>query len=108
MSNDEIAVRLHHRLVAVHPFANGNGRHARTVADVLIDAFDVPDAMIVALIRAARGRGALPFVTFHHMRVTRELMFGAAESQHAPHAAVELARMRKMQEDIERRGSSNI
>lgn len=25
---DEIAVRLHHRLVAIHPFPNGNGRHA--------------------------------------------------------------------------------
>lgn len=34
---DEIAVRLHHRLVAIHPFANGNGRHSRLMADLLID-----------------------------------------------------------------------
>ena len=27
--SDEIAVRLHHRLVSIHPFANGNGRHRR-------------------------------------------------------------------------------
>lgn len=33
---DEIAVRFHHRLVAIHPFANGNGRHARMMADLLI------------------------------------------------------------------------
>jgi len=33
---DEIAVRLHHRLVLIHPFANGNGRHARLVADLLV------------------------------------------------------------------------
>lgn len=33
---DEIAVRLHHRLVFVHPFPNGNGRHARMMADLLI------------------------------------------------------------------------
>lgn len=33
---DEIAVRLHHRLVWIHPFANGNGRHARLVADLLV------------------------------------------------------------------------
>lgn len=33
---DEFAVRLHHRLVKVHPFANGNGRHARLVADLLL------------------------------------------------------------------------
>ncbi len=32
---DEIAVRLHHRLVAIYCFANGNGRHARLVADLL-------------------------------------------------------------------------
>jgi len=34
---DEIALRLHHRLVAIHPFANGNGRHARLMADVLAE-----------------------------------------------------------------------
>jgi len=33
---DEIAVRLHHRLVHIHPFPNGNGRHARLMADLLI------------------------------------------------------------------------
>ena len=32
----EVAVRLHHRLVSVHPFPNGNGRHARLAADVLL------------------------------------------------------------------------
>jgi Fic-DOC domain mobile mystery protein B len=34
--SDEIAVRLNHRLVAIHPFPNGNGRHARLMADLLI------------------------------------------------------------------------
>lgn len=33
---DEIAVRFHHRLVLVHPFINGNGRHARTMTDLLL------------------------------------------------------------------------
>ena len=33
---DEIAVRFHHRLVAIHPFTNGNGRHARLAADLLV------------------------------------------------------------------------
>jgi Fic-DOC domain mobile mystery protein B len=33
---DEIAVRFHHRLVAIHPFPNGNGRHARLLADLLV------------------------------------------------------------------------
>lgn len=34
---DELGVRLHHRLVAIHPFPNGNGRHARLMADLLIE-----------------------------------------------------------------------
>ncbi len=33
---DEIAVRLHHRLVFIHPFPNGNGRLSRLAADLLI------------------------------------------------------------------------
>jgi Fic-DOC domain mobile mystery protein B len=32
---DEFAMRFHHRLVQIHLFLNGNGRHARLVADVL-------------------------------------------------------------------------
>jgi len=35
-SKDEIAIRFHHRLVFIHPFANGNGRHARLMADIFI------------------------------------------------------------------------
>jgi Fic-DOC domain mobile mystery protein B len=35
-SPDELAVRLHHRLVFVHPFPNGNGRWSRLTADVLV------------------------------------------------------------------------
>jgi len=34
-SLDEISVRFHHRLVLIHPFPNGNGRHARLIADML-------------------------------------------------------------------------
>jgi Fic-DOC domain mobile mystery protein B len=33
---DEIAVRFHHRLVKIHPFPNGNGRHSRLMADLLV------------------------------------------------------------------------
>lgn len=33
---DEAAVRFSHRMVAIHPFANGNGRHSRLIADLLI------------------------------------------------------------------------
>lgn len=33
---DEIAYRFHHRLVAIHPFSNGNGRHSRLITDLLL------------------------------------------------------------------------
>ena len=34
-SHEELAVRFHHRLVSIHPFPNGNGRHARLMADLI-------------------------------------------------------------------------
>lgn len=75
---------------------------------VLIDAFDIPDAMVVALIRATRERGAHPYVQIHRARVTRELALGAEEAQYGPHADVELARMQKMDAYIALRGADNI
>jgi Fic-DOC domain mobile mystery protein B len=33
----ELGARLHHKLVFIHPFSNGNGRHARIMADVVLD-----------------------------------------------------------------------
>lgn len=38
---DEIAVRFHHRLVWIHAFPNGNGRHARSAADLLTVALGI-------------------------------------------------------------------
>lgn len=76
---DEIAVRLHHRLVAIHPFPNGNGRHARLMADLLIeklggDAFswgggslvDVGElrSRYVAALQAADGHQIEPLLAF--------------------------------------------
>lgn len=37
---DEIAVRFHHRLVVIHPFPNGDGRHGRIAADYLVARLD--------------------------------------------------------------------
>jgi len=36
MGEDEIAVRFSHRIVSIHPFANGNGRHSRLITDILV------------------------------------------------------------------------
>jgi len=35
--SDELAIRFKHRLVSIHPFANGNGRHSRLCTDILIN-----------------------------------------------------------------------
>ena len=34
---EEIAIRFKHRLVSIHCFANGNGRHSRLIADIIIE-----------------------------------------------------------------------
>lgn len=39
---DEIATRFHHRLVAIHCFPNGNGRHARLACDALLIHLGLP------------------------------------------------------------------
>lgn len=39
---DEIAVRFSHRLVAIHPFPNGNGRFSRLVGDLLAQQLGQP------------------------------------------------------------------
>lgn len=75
----EIAVRFHHRLVQIHPFANGNGRHSRLMADLLVTdlgqerftwgradlqaAGDVRGRYIAAL-QAADNHDIAPLLTF--------------------------------------------
>ena len=77
----EAAAPFHHRMVQVHPFPNGNGRHARIAADILLqDAYAHPpvawsigfdlqahharrEAYIAAL-RAADARDYSPLLAF--------------------------------------------
>jgi len=76
---DEISARFHHRLVYIHPFPNGNGRHARLATDLLLVALgqsrfswgrtslvnpgETRHAYVVAL-RAADGRDIRPLLEF--------------------------------------------
>jgi aminopeptidase len=75
---------------------------------VLIETFDVPDEMTVALVRAATKAGAIPFAQLQHARVNRALALDATERQLNLTAAHELARMKKMDAYIAIRGSNNI
>lgn len=72
-SCDALALRFHWDLVRIHPFPNGNGRHARLMADLLaesfgqkafswgsedlVDAGEMRDAYIAALRKADETRG---------------------------------------------------
>jgi len=77
---DEMAVQFHHRLVSVHPFLNGNGRHARLMTDLFLEnilarprftwgsgdlsrAGDVRHRYIAAL-HAADGQNYAPLLEF--------------------------------------------
>lgn len=76
--------------------------------NVLIETFDVPDEMTIAIIRAARRAGAIPFVQIHRARVSRALALDASERQLNLNARHELARMKKMDAYIAVRGSKNV
>ena len=76
--------------------------------NVLIEAFDVPDEMTIALVRAARAARGTPFVQVQRAQVSRAVALEATERQINILAAHELARMKKMQAYIALRGSNNI
>lgn len=78
---DEIAVRFHHRLVWIHPFPNGNGRHARLTADLLVmqqgrprfswgqTTLTAPNETrqgYIAALRAADDHDIAPLLAFAH------------------------------------------
>ncbi len=39
---DEMCIRLHHKMVWIHPFPNGNGRHSRIMADIFMKSLGQP------------------------------------------------------------------
>ena len=48
---------------------------------VLIDLYDVPEAVGIALVREARAKGAVPLVSLNSLQLSRELLRGATEEQ---------------------------
>ena len=74
---------------------------------VLIDVSDVPDGMVIALIRAIRRAKALPFTQVQRSRISREMALNMSSDQITVAAEIELARMKKMDAYIAIRGSDN-
>ena len=75
---------------------------------VLIESFDVPDEMTIALLRAVRKVGGIAFVQIQRAQVSRALALDATERQLNLAAGHELARMKKMDAYIAFRGSNNV
>ena len=75
---------------------------------VLIESFDVPDEMTIALLRAVRKVGGIAFVQIQRAQVNRALALDATERQLNLAAGHELARMKKMDAYIAFRGSNNV
>jgi aminopeptidase len=75
---------------------------------VLLDVADVPEEFVVALIRAARARGAVPLVNLQKPRINRELVRYGVTEQFKLSNEFELARMKKMDAYIAVRGADNI
>lgn len=75
---------------------------------VLIDAYDIPDEMVLALVRQVRKLGAIPFVQLQRSRIGREMMREGVEEQFSVTAEVELQRMKAMDAYIAIRGAENI
>ncbi len=74
---------------------------------VLIDAFDAPPEMVIALMRSARSKGAFPFVNLQSNLIAREMLRGAEEDQYRTAREFELARMKTMDAYVALRGSNN-
>ena len=74
---------------------------------VLIEGFDIPDEMIVALMRMVRKAGGTPLVSIKHQEIQRELI---REGDGAVEAAgdYEAYRMKQVQAYIGLRGSHNV
>ncbi len=76
--------------------------------NALIEAVDIPEEMVIALIRKVREAGGKPFVTLKQNRVQRELIRETDEKTMQQIAEVEAFRMDKVQAYFGLRGSKNI
>jgi aminopeptidase len=75
---------------------------------VLIDLYDSPPEVGVALIRATRDAKAMPFVNINDSRISREMLVGATDRQFQIHGDNLLRQMKGMAAYIAVRGSHNI
>ena len=75
---------------------------------VLIEGIDIPQEMVIALIRSVRNAGGIPLVELKQNRVQREIILGGDDAGIKLMGEYETYRMKKVQAYIGIRGSHNI
>lgn len=75
---------------------------------ILLDLHDTPEAMAIALIRAARNAGGIPHIKTLNTKLNREMLIGATDEQYEFIGKHALAEMQDMNAYIAIRGSDNI
>jgi len=76
--------------------------------NVLIEAYEIPEAFVIALIREVRKLGGRPMVDLKNQRILRELVHGADQENMALIGACERFRMEQVQCYVGIRGNHNI
>ncbi len=89
-------------LIVNHSVSLQPGEH------LLIEAFDVPEAIVIALIRSARAAGGHPHVALRTNRILAALYEGAADENLKTWAECDAGRMDRMQAYVGLRGSNNV
>ncbi len=74
---------------------------------VLVQLTDIPEEMGIALIRAIREAGALPFLRDNRSRLSREMLAGATYEQYVLLSRLLMLEMEQMNAFIELRGGNN-
>lgn len=75
---------------------------------ILLDLYDVPEQIGIALIREVRAVGAVPVIRLHQGALTREMLKDASDAQYKLIAKHLLHEMKDMDAYIAIRGSNNI
>jgi aminopeptidase len=95
----------------IHRLAQVLIRHSTRLAKgehILIEAFDVPESIVLALVDEVRAVGGHAHVALRNNRIMRALNESAEEAELATWAAYDLDRMSRMQCYLGIRGSENV
>ena len=82
--------------------------HLQHGEKILIETFDIPEDMVIALIRAARNVGGVPLISYKQNRIQRELIQAGQEEAMQIIGECETYRMERVQAYIGMRGSRNV